>query len=435
MNVKRILSLVLTLAMVLSLAACGGKKEEAPAETPAAPSDAPAEAPADEGIDLGVDVVKIGFCGALTGPSANMGEAIVQGIEMAVEDINAVGGIAGVPLEYVTRDDEADATKNLTGVEELLYKEEIDWLLGAPNSGACGASLDIVCEEEVPEIIVTATSAALIDPVKYPYVFRTTSTNFLQAGGLVLSAKEGGYKKIVAVGDTTDLGKDGFNSTKHYAEELGVEIVDYISYVANDADLSAVAQAVANAEADCIIAWTLSADAAKVVKALERIDYLDDVTILGYSGLNQPKFYEMTGGADLSKVTYIGATAGLVMEKGAEKLEDKYQSFYDKVSEKYGEYKADGSGRVTVIADAMRAYDSIYLLKWLVEEKTHSLDGAALKEAIETYARDYDSLWTNNCYDISADKHEGFDLADHAVCSMDTPLVNDYVFGDIAWKA
>lgn len=433
---KRLTALFLTLVMVLSLAACGGKKEEAPAATPDAPStDAPADAPADEGIDLGVDEIKIGFCGALTGPSANMGEAIVQGVTMAIEEINAAGGIAGVPLKFVTRDDEADATKNLTGVEELLYKEEVDWLLGAPNSGACGASLDIVSEEEVPEVIVTATSAALIDEEAYPYTFRTTSTNFLQAGGLVLSAKEGGYKKIVAVGDTTDLGKDGFNSTKHYAEEMGVEIVDYISYVANDADLSAVAQAVANAEADCIIAWTLAADAAKVVKALERIDYLDKVTILGYSGLNQPKFHEMVDGADCSKVTYIGAQAGFVLEEGQEKMADTYQEFYDKVSEKYGAYKADGSGRVTVTSDMMRAYDSIYMLKWLVEEKTQSLDGAALKEAMETSISEYDSFWSNYTYAFSADNHEGFALEDHVICKMDTPLVNDYVFGDIPWAA
>lgn len=377
---------------------------------------------------------KIGFCGALTGPSAIAGKAVVNAVETAVEEINNIGGIYGMKLEFVYRDDESDATKNLTGVEELLYKENVDFMFGAVNSGSCAASLDIICEEEVPMMITDATSSALIDAERYPFIFRNLMTNVLNAESLVLTAKEGSFQNIVVIGDTTDLGKDGFALTKKYAEQYGVTIKEYIPYTANDSDLTAVAQSIAGANADCIIAWSYANDGAKIVKALDRIGYLQNVIVYGYSGLANVKFMEMTDGVDCSNITYLGGLSGFALEAGAEKLTDKYQALYDKVEDLFGVYKSDGSGRTTTLTRFMRAYDTVYLLKWIIEEKTHTSDGRDIKEAIEKYAGEYDSMWSDYPYNFSATNHEGFNVKDVSVLSMDAPLVNEYVTGDIPWK-
>jgi branched-chain amino acid transport system substrate-binding protein len=390
---------------------------------------------ADTKIDLGVSGIKIGFVGALTGPSATMGEAIVQGAQIAVDEINSVGGIAGVPLKLIARDDEADPTKNLTAMEELIFKEEIKLVLGSPNSAACSASLATINENEVPEFITTATSAALTDPVKYPYTFRTTSTNFLQAGSLVQVALDGKYTKVVTIGDTSALGIDGFAGTKTWAAEKGLTVSDYISYVANDPDLTAIAQKIKDDGADAVIAWTLGADAARIIKALDRINYLDKVTILGYTGMTIASFLELVGDVDTSKVTYLNFT-WWTLDPDATQLGSSEQVFYEKVNKIYGTYKADGSGRTTEISAVARAYDAVYFMKWLVENKTHSIEGPALKEAIEKYCSEYMPTCTQSGpYTFSATDHEGFDLADLTPCSMAKRLVNDKVFGDVPWHA
>jgi branched-chain amino acid transport system substrate-binding protein len=430
---KRIFALALAMVLLVGITAgCSGSTSSAATPTAGGGSPSPSDS---SKIDLGTDEIKIGFVGALTGASATMGEAIVQGAQLAVDEINAAGGIAGVPLKLVTRDDEADPTKNLTGVEELIYKEDIKLLLASPNSACASASIQTVNDNEVPELINTATSAALTDPEKYPFTFRNTSTNYLQAGSLTQAALDGKYTNVVTIGDTSSLGVDGFAATKEWSQKVGLKVNDYISYVANDSDLTAVAQKIVDDKADAVIAWTLGADAAKIIKALDRLDYLDKVIILGYTGMTIASFQELVGDVDASKLTYLNFT-WWTLKADADQLGEAEQAFYEKVNAAYGTYKTDGSGRTTEISAVARAYDSVYFLKWLVEEKTHSIDGTDIKNAIETYCGEYTPMCTESGpYTFSATDHEGFDLKDLTPCSMKTKLINDKVFGDVPWQA
>jgi branched-chain amino acid transport system substrate-binding protein len=382
---KRILSLFLVLASVVGIMSGCSKSSSGGTEKTAS----------GDKIDLGTNTINIGFVGALTGPSATMGQAIFQGAQLAVNEINAKGGIAGTQLKLLTRDDEADPTKNVTGMEELIMKDDIKWVLGSPNSACSSASLQTVNQNKVPEFIGTATSAALTDPKKYPYTFRNTSTNHLQAGSLVQAAINGKYKKVVSIGDTSSLGTDGFAATKEWAANEKLTVNDYISYTANDSDLTAVAQKIVDDGADAVIAWALGADAAKIIKALDRLDYLDKVTILGYTGMTISSFHDLVGDVNTSKVTYLNFTYWTLKPKTAQ-LADAEQTFYEKVNKAYGIHKADGSGRSTEISAVARAYDSIYFLKWLVENKTKSIDGVALKKAIEEDSSGYTPMCTES---------------------------------------
>ena len=89
---KKLLAIVLAMAMVLALAACGGNDaEEAPVDD-APVADAPVEeAPAEEGEAAAAGAIKIGMCGPLTGGAAVYGTAVQAGMEIAVEEINAMG--------------------------------------------------------------------------------------------------------------------------------------------------------------------------------------------------------------------------------------------------------------------------------------------------------------------------------------------------------
>ena len=89
---KKLLSLVLAAMMVMSLAACGGDK---PASTPA-------------GTEGTKETLKIGGIGPLTGDYANYGISVKQGVEQAVKEINAAGGIAGQQLELSFQDSQGD---------------------------------------------------------------------------------------------------------------------------------------------------------------------------------------------------------------------------------------------------------------------------------------------------------------------------------------
>ena len=435
MNAKKFWAMLLTLAMVLSLVACGGGTDEKPADEQKEPVGT--EEPAgEEEWSLGVDTIKIGYVGPLTGNSSAMGLGNEQGALMAVEAINAAGGIGGAKLEFVSRDDEADPTKNFTYVEELIYKEEISMLVGAPNSACAAASLDAITENGIINILCTATSASIVDPAAYPYTFRITSTNDIQAESLVQMAKEGGYKKVVVIGDTSALGIDGFAATEKYAAEYGVEIAEYISYTADDADLSPVANSIKNAGADLVIAWTLGADAAKIIRVLDRIDYMEGkCDIIGYTGLYNQAFIDLVADIDAPNVSYLGFGPWSIAP-GAEKLGDKAQATYDAFAERFGEYKLDGSGRTSTFVEACRAYEAVLLYCNMIE-RAQSIDPDAVKEAMETYGKDYEvqSYEWEGGFPFSADNHEGYNASQMCKCDMKEKLVNDYVAGDLPWIA
>lgn len=103
------LTIVLIAALVLS--GCGGGGGSSSGDT-------------GNGDQGGGEVI-IGYVGPMTGPSATMGTATKLGAELAIEEINAAGGIMGNTIKFVTRDDEADPTKSKTAVEELIDKEKV----------------------------------------------------------------------------------------------------------------------------------------------------------------------------------------------------------------------------------------------------------------------------------------------------------------------
>lgn len=209
---KRLFAAILTLAMVLSLAACssGGN------------GGSPSGDSGEEG-GLGTDEIVIGYVGAITGASASLGAPVHEMLVYAVDELNEEGGICGVPVRYVYRDDQGDPTKATTYCQELIYKEGVDLMIAPVNSTCVSANLDLLTSEKIITFICSASATELVDPELYPYVFRTTVVNDFMAEDLVVSAQKVGYKNIVLLGDNSTTGMDGIKYLQQYCEQYGVE--------------------------------------------------------------------------------------------------------------------------------------------------------------------------------------------------------------------
>src|SRR5258706_346682 len=94
--------------------------------------------------------IKIGLVTALSGQSARAGEAITRGLTVAIDEINAKGGVLGRKLELVRRDDEATPAKGVIAARELLYKEKVTVLFGGLDTPVSIAIVPIVNEAKVP---------------------------------------------------------------------------------------------------------------------------------------------------------------------------------------------------------------------------------------------------------------------------------------------
>ncbi|HWQ77412.1 MAG TPA: ABC transporter substrate-binding protein [Anaerovoracaceae bacterium] len=411
--------LVITLIMALALSGCGGGGGAAEPSGDTG-DQAETEQPAGEVI--------IGYVGAQTGPSATMGTATVQGAELAIDEINAAGGIMGSQIKFVNRDDEADPTKSLTAVQELIDKEKIQFLIGSPNSTCVAASEDYVNQNKVVHIINIATNTLLIDPVKYPYSFRTFFPSPVQAEALVNIAKNAGFQKIVLLGDTTALGNDGIASLQAAAQAAGVPIVEAITYKSGDADMTPVAEKIKKDEADCVLAWTLGADGAKIVAALSRIGYMDKLIYLGYTGITLPNFRELSGDG-VDRCYTLNGLWSVDKAAGKTQLDAARQELYDKLVAKYGKYGP--GGRTTAPQMVASGYDAVYLYKWAVET-AGSFDPDKVKEVLETKISEYPmKICMADTYRFTPANHEAISGKDLVPVLLDPMMTSDSIFGDV----
>ena len=412
---KRILAVITILVLVLTLASCG-KTEE------------PASATVTGTKDLGVKEIIVGLVAPQTGASAFMGIAQAKGAQMAIDEINAAGGVCGVPLRLVVRDDESDPTKSLTYTQQVVLNEGAAFMIGQSNSACALACVEFITENKILTLHPMATSSSIVDPVKFPYSFRVHCSNDRQAKGMINLAIEAGYKEAVILGDTSDLGVTGMASLKKYAEEYGLTITDEITFVNGDADLSPVATSIKNTGTKLVLSFAMGADSAKILEALGRVDYLNKTAIIGYSGSISTNVKALAGTLDLSNV-YGVVHGDMCLAPNADKL--TAQSLYEKYNELYGHFTQDGSGRTFDTFGGLRTYEAIMIAAWAIEN-TGSLNGDDLAKYIENHSSEYQPHIVPTPFTYSATDHEGWNPQNVYTVTMDS-IINDGVnyFGDV----
>src|SRR5215510_15576383 len=124
------------------------------------------------------DTIKIGLVTALSGQSARAGEAITRGLQVAIDELNAKGGVLGQKLELVRRDDEATPAKGVIAARELVFKEKVAVLFGGLDTPVSIAIVPIMNEAKVPMMGPWAAGTPITkNGSKDNYVFRVSAVD------------------------------------------------------------------------------------------------------------------------------------------------------------------------------------------------------------------------------------------------------------------
>src|SRR6202051_5378225 len=205
------------------------------------------------------DPIRIGFLPALTGPSSSTGIGINRGTELAVEEINAAGGVNGRMIELVVRDTQSDPTKAVNAVAELAQRQKVAIIFGPLNSGEALAATPLIARDKVP-MLHPCWVEQLIDCKKYPMAFRDAPTN-QQIGGAanqyvvdVLKLKRG-----AVVSDTTGYGTASVDGYVPILKARGAEVVFSGHIDAANPDLKPDMLRMQSAGADVIMPWSVTA--------------------------------------------------------------------------------------------------------------------------------------------------------------------------------
>jgi branched-chain amino acid transport system substrate-binding protein len=223
------------------------------------------------------DSIKIGFPIPLSGPAALYGVPILKGAEMAVNDINAKGGVLGRKLEILSRDSKASPDEAVRLARELIIKNNADFLIGTLTSAEAPAVSTIAKENKIVFIAPSAKTSALTAPANlHPYIFRFASntTTEGEAGAIIIS-KWKGIKRIATIAPDYAYGRDAIASFVAEIKKLrpDIEIVDQQWPKLGEPDFTAFINAQMSKRPDAVFCDEYGGDFVTFVKQATPLGY------------------------------------------------------------------------------------------------------------------------------------------------------------------
>ncbi len=230
----RKLVLVLTLVAALTLSGCVQPKSEE-----------------EQQEDLLETPVKLGVIGPLTGDYSFYGSHVQNGAQLAVDEINAAGGVLGRELELFAYDSQGDPTLGVNAYNRLVVEDEIDALIGGTFSGVTLAIKELSIEDNLPVLTPTATNPLVTEDAAN--VFRACYTDSYQGEVAAVFADETlGATKVAVLYNRDDAYSEGL-ATAFIAEFASRgTVVEELSFGAADDDYSSLLTTIKNSDAEAV---------------------------------------------------------------------------------------------------------------------------------------------------------------------------------------
>jgi branched-chain amino acid transport system substrate-binding protein len=304
-----------------------------------------------QGAKLAGRNVKIGCQASLTGKGAEWGQAAKVSMEIAVEEINAKGGIGGLPIDLICYDTQTSEAEALKTVSRLVERDRVLAIAGPCFSSefeAIAPQLDT----QLKTVINSYCSAKPGLSAMSKWAFRNTLTSDKQLKPVVDAwVAEYHPKKVVIIYDAEDAVSkaEGVSVLPPLFKEHGIEILDMLSYRTKDTDYSAQITRAKSLGADGIGLGSCYQNAGAIVKEAHKQGLI--VPVVGGACASAPGFVEIAGKA--AEGAYMSTAAWI------DDPRPEVQAYVKKVVPRLGG-KPPYSGP--------RAYDIIYSYKYCIEK-------------------------------------------------------------------
>jgi branched-chain amino acid transport system substrate-binding protein len=328
---------------------------------------------------MAAEPVKIGLVAALSGQSAKSGEGITRGLTIAIDEINAHGGVlGGRMLELVRRDDESNPGKGQTAARELIDKEGVVAIFGGIDSPVSQAIVPVMNTAQVPFMGVWAAATNITRNGANPnYIFRVSAVDVLVDRALIKHAMTTfGSKTPGLMLVNNGWGESNLGGLTAAAEAAGIKLAGAEKFDDKDADMTPQLQRLREAGADTVILVGNAAPGAQVVKSLQRSAWT--VPVVSHWGISGGRFPELAG-SWAGKVHFVQTYSFFGPQN------DVGKRVLAAMMAKYPDVK--GPGDVTPPVGVANAYDAMQLTA-LAIAKAGSTEGPKLREgflAIEGY--------------------------------------------------
>jgi branched-chain amino acid transport system substrate-binding protein len=353
---------------------------------------------------LAAEPIKVGLVAALSGPSAQSGDAITRGLQLAIDEINAKGGLLnGRKLELVQRDDESSPPKGLIAARELI-SDNVVAIFGGLDSPVSLAMIPVLNREKRIYMGVWAAATGITHNGADPnYAFRVSAVDDLVDVKLLKFAHQKfGAKKAGLLllnnpwGQSNEKGLVAASKADPSIKIAGIE-----KYEPNDVDMVAQLERLRSAGSDCIILVANAQPGAQVMKSRERMGWT--VPVVSHWGISGGRFPELAGPtagqADFVQTYSFFGKQGPVGQRVLAELEKKYPQI-------------KGPEDVFSPVGTANAYDAMHLLAQGIAQ-AGSTDGDAIRKALEDLKTPDDGLIKTYTKAFSSSNHDALGPDDY----------------------
>lgn len=319
-----------------------------------------------------VQEIKIGNILPLSGSAAPLGKIGQQARDMAVEEINAAGGIesmGGAQIKMVYADSKGDPATGVSEAERLISQEEVSIITGCYQSGVAMPSTEVAERYQIPYVVPVPSEDGITER-GYKYIFRlaekTSWRNRDQVAFVKEMAEKTGtpVKTVALIYENTAWGQGAVRAWEKYIPEAGLEIVMKEPYPSNSSDLTPVVLKAKQLNPDIIMMVSYVSDAALLTKTFAQHQVTPKAFVGTSGGFADPTYFDLAGDA-CENFFDISTWEPDVNRPNSKEINERF-------TEKYG---------YGMNAEAVKAYASMYVIKDALE-RAGSTDGEALRKAL-----------------------------------------------------
>lgn len=349
--------------------------------------------------------ILIGNIAALSGASAQSGEAITRGLSLAIDEINAKGGLLGGRLlKLVRRDDESSPPKGVIAARELIFKEKVDAIFGGIDTPVSLAMVPLMNKEKKIFMGVWAAGTGITRNSATPnYVFRVSAVDdlvdikLLKYAHQKFGAKKAGLMLINNPwGESNQKGLQAASKNDPTVQVAGIE-----KFENNDVDMVPQLARLKDSGADSIILVVNAPPGAQMMKARERMGW--KAPVVSHWGISGGRFPELAG-----------PTAGDAHFVQTYSFFGKQSPAGERVlaalKKKYPQIK--GPEDIFAPVGTANAYDAMHLLALAIAQ-AGSTDADAVRSALEGLQASYAGLIKTYKQPFSPDNHDALGPDDY----------------------
>src|SRR5712691_9525667 len=352
--------------------------------------------------------VVVALVAAMSGGSALSGEAIKRGLTIAIDEINAGGGVlGGRKIEMVIRDEEGNPSKGVTAARDVIEREKAAVVFGGIHSPVGLAMLPVFHELKVPYVGPWAAATNITRNGRTPnFMFRVSANDDIVDHFLARHVTEKlGKKKPGMLLENTPWGASNQEGLTKWFGQLGAQVVGFEKFNWGDPDMSPQLLRLKNGGADAIVIVANAPEGAQVVKSRAKIGW--NVPTISHWGISGGRFAELTG--DLADSVVFVQTYSFFGKQS-----DVGERVIAALKAKYG---VKGPEDILAPVGTANAYDAMHLVA-LAIDKAGAPDGAKIRDALENLG-EHRGLIKSYKRPFTAEEHDAL-------------TENDYIL--VTWK-